>query len=223
VHPRFPRFEPIAERDGVFLEFRGRRWRASSVNNTRRNCIRPDTVSQEFHSQCAVKRRNGGLVNHRQRNRRASQRLIYQNRRDAHDMAGLLFAHLRDHSLRDEKVTRNVRANHRYIEKQNLEEMIARADKVRFEIKDDKIRALYGHSSSYSSFIPFTKIQKIASKPPDILYHGTSPYTAKNIMSEGLRPMNRQYVHLSTDKNTALQVGKRNTILKKEAFVNNLI
>jgi putative RNA 2'-phosphotransferase len=28
--------------------------------------------------------------------------------------------------------------------------------------------------------------------------------------------MNRQYVHLSTDKNTALQVGKRKTILKKE-------
>jgi putative RNA 2'-phosphotransferase len=63
-------------------------------------------------------------------------------------------------------------------------------------------------------FIPFTKIQKIASKPPDILYHGTSPSAAKNIMSEGLRPMNRQYVHLSTDKNTALQVGKRKTILK---------
>jgi putative RNA 2'-phosphotransferase len=103
----------------------------------------------------------------------------------------------------------------RHIEKQNLEEMIARSDKVRFEIKYDKIRALYGHSS-YSSFIPFTKIQKIASKPPDILYHGTSPYAVKNIMSEGLRPMNRLYVHLSTDKNTALQVGKRKTILKKE-------
>ena len=102
----------------------------------------------------------------------------------------------------------------RRIEKQNLE-MIARSDKVRFEIKDDKIRALYGHSSS-SSFIPFTKIQKISSKPPDILYHGTSPYAAKNIMSEGLRPMNRQYVHLSTDKHTALQVGKRKTISKKE-------
>ena len=55
----------------------------------------------------------------------------------------------------------------RNIEKQNLEEMISRSDKVRFEIKDDKIRALYGHS--YSSFIPFTKIQKIASKPPHIL------------------------------------------------------
>ena len=101
----------------------------------------------------------------------------------------------------------------RHIEKQNLEEMIARSDKIRFEINDDKIRALYGHSSSS---IPFTKIQKIASKPPDILYHGTSPSAAKNIMSEGLRPMNRQYVHLSTDKHTALQVGKRKTILKKE-------
>ena len=86
--------------------------------------------------------------------------------------------------------------------------MIARSDKVRFEIKDDKIRALYGHSSS----ILFNKIQKTASKPPDILYHGTSPSAAKNIMSEGLRPMNRQYVHLSTDKNTALQVGKRKNI-----------
>ena len=101
----------------------------------------------------------------------------------------------------------------RNIEKQNLENMISRSDKVRFEIRDDKIRALYGHSSS---FIPFTKIQKIASKPPHILYHGTSPSAAKNIMSEGLRPMNRQYVHLSTDKHTALQVGKRKTISKNE-------
>ena len=101
----------------------------------------------------------------------------------------------------------------RHIEKQNLEEMIARSDKIRFEINDDKIRALYGHSSSS---IPFTKIQKIASKPPDILYHGTSPSAAKNIMSEGLRPMNRQYVHLSIDKNTAIQVGKRKTDIKRE-------
>ena len=103
----------------------------------------------------------------------------------------------------------------RHVKRQDLEEMIARSDKVRFEIKYDKIRALYGHSY-YSSSSLFTKIQKIASKPPDILYHGTSPSAVKNIMSEGLRPMNRQYVHLSTDEDIALQVGKRKTILKKE-------
>jgi hypothetical protein len=83
-----------------------------SVNYAKRDCVHPNTVSQEFHRQCAVKRRNGGLGEHRQRNRRAGQRLIRQNRRDAYDMAGLLFAHLRDHFLRDEKVTRNVCANH---------------------------------------------------------------------------------------------------------------
>ena len=69
----------------------------------------------------------------------------------------------------------------RNIEKQNLEEMIVRSDKVRFEIKNDKICVLYGHSSS---FIPFTKIQKIASKPPHILYDGISPSAVKNIPSQ---------------------------------------
>ena len=103
---------------------------------------------------------------------------------------------------------------YRHLKRQDLEEMIARSDKVRFELKDDKIRALYGHSY-YASGL-FTKVHKITSRPPDILYHGTSPFAAKNIMSEGLRPMNRQYVHLSTNENTAFQVGKHKTILKKE-------
>jgi len=106
----------------------------------------------------------------------------------------------------------------RNIEKQNLEEMIVRSDKVRFEIKDDKICALYGHPSS---FIPFTKIQKIASKPPHILYHGISPSAVKNIMSGGLRLMNRHYVHLSTDKHTALQVGNRKIISKTKKNNNH--
>ena len=85
-----------------------------SVNDTWRDCVRPDTVRHEFHRQCAVKRWHCGIRNHRQRNRRAGQRLIHQNRRDAHNMAGLLFAHLRYHSLRGEKVTRNIRANHQF-------------------------------------------------------------------------------------------------------------
>ncbi|MFL6408732.1 MAG: RNA 2'-phosphotransferase [Nitrososphaeraceae archaeon] len=83
-------------------------------------------------------------------------------------------------------------------------------------MKEWQIHALYGYS--YSSVL-FTKMQKTASKPPDILYHGTSPSAAKNIMSEGLRPMNRQYVHLSIDKNTAIQVGKRKTDIKRELVI----
>lgn len=101
------------------------------------------------------------------------------------------------------------------IRRQDLEEIITCSDKVRFEIRDDKIRALYGHSNT------FTKINKMSeSKPPAILYHGTSPSAIKRIMSEGLRPMNRQYVHLSIDENTAIQVGKRKiNFYKKEAPV----
>ncbi len=98
---------------------------------------------------------------------------------------------------------------------QDLEEMIATSDKVRFELKDGKIRALYGHSYHYSSK-PFDKIRKAASEPPSILYHGTSPSAAKVIMSEGILPMNRQYVHLSTDRNLAIQVAKRKIDFKRK-------
>ncbi|MFL6401789.1 MAG: RNA 2'-phosphotransferase [Nitrososphaeraceae archaeon] len=105
---------------------------------------------------------------------------------------------------------------YRHLKRQDLEDMIAGSDKVRFELKDSKIRALYGHS--YSSIL-FTKMHKTASKPPAILYHGTSSSAAKNIMSEGLRPMDRQYVHLSIDKNTAIQVGKRKTDIKRELVI----
>ena len=81
-----------------------------SVHNSRRDRF-ADTVGHELHRQFAVKSGNGGLGKHWQRNRRASQGLIRQNRRDADDMAGFLFPHLRPH-LSHEKVTGDVRANH---------------------------------------------------------------------------------------------------------------
>lgn len=98
----------------------------------------------------------------------------------------------------------NIRTFGHIIKRQDLERMIASSDKVRFELRYDKIRALYGHSNF------LTKIKKLRpSKPPAILYHGTSPSAIRNILSKGLRPMNRQYVHLSADENTAIQVGMR--------------
>ncbi|MDQ4073425.1 MAG: RNA 2'-phosphotransferase, partial [Thermoproteota archaeon] len=106
---------------------------------------------------------------------------------------------------------------HQHLNIQDLEDMIAGSDKVRFELKNDKIRALYGHSCISSNLVG--KIYKKASKPPSILYHGTSSSSAKNIMSEGIRSMNRQYVHLSTDKKTAIQVAKRKVIQKKEEHI----
>src|SRR5215469_11264097 len=80
-------------------------------------------------------------------------------------------------------------------------EMISKSDKCRFEIYKGKIRALYGHS------LP-GKVLKISVQPPAILFHGTSSAFIKQIKHEGLKPMGRQYVHLSVDRESALLVAK---------------
>ncbi len=90
----------------------------------------------------------------------------------------------------------------RDITKEDLEYIILNSDKKRHEIIGDKIRALYGHS------VP-NKIEKTKALPPDILYHGTAHRFVDSILKDGLLPMNRQYVHLSVDVDTATLVGKR--------------
>lgn len=76
--------------------------------------------------------------------------------------------------------------------------------KRRFEVVGERIRARYGHSVSLSG-------EPQPCTPPPRLYHGTSPQALKFIRAEGLRPMRRQYVHLSADVETAIRVGARRT------------
>lgn len=91
------------------------------------------------------------------------------------------------------------------ITKDTLIEMMKASDKLRFEIVENKIRALYGHS------IKIKMILNEAENLPDKLYHGTSLKAYKNIQEEGLKKRGRQYVHLSKDINTAIQVGRRHS------------
>lgn len=88
------------------------------------------------------------------------------------------------------------------IERADIDETVRLSPKQRFEISDDRIRALYGHS------VP-GRLLKVPAQPPPHLFHGTSPHAADVILRDGLRPMARQYVHLSTDVDTAVQVGGR--------------
>ncbi|RVU71144.1 MULTISPECIES: RNA 2'-phosphotransferase [Lactobacillus] len=83
-----------------------------------------------------------------------------------------------------------------------IREIMQASDKVRFEIKNGKICALYGHS------VPGI-IKRQKATPPDVLYHGTAHRFLASIEKEGLLPMGRQYVHLSTDIAMAESVGKR--------------
>jgi putative RNA 2'-phosphotransferase len=84
----------------------------------------------------------------------------------------------------------------------DLVQMLAASSKLRHEISNGRIRALYGHS------LP-GKLKMSSAPPPDELYHGTAPATVPSVRKAGLLPMGRQYVHLSVDTATAFQVGKR--------------
>ena len=64
------------------------------------------------------------------------------------------------------------------------------------------IRAVQGHSIDVDLNLSPTI-------PPDILYHGTSITNIENIIENGIQRRKRKYVHLSKDKDTALQVGAR--------------
>jgi putative RNA 2'-phosphotransferase len=84
----------------------------------------------------------------------------------------------------------------------DVERVVESSSKHRHEIVGNRIRALYGHS------VP-GKLRRERGTPPPVLFHGTSPDTAKTIMLDGLKPMSRQYVHLSVDAAMAREVGRR--------------
>jgi putative RNA 2'-phosphotransferase len=74
--------------------------------------------------------------------------------------------------------------------------------KRRFQVEGGRIRAQYGHSIAQP-------IHYEPCVPPSLLYHGTSPRALASIRREGIRPMERQYVHLSPDREIAVRVGAR--------------
>jgi len=88
------------------------------------------------------------------------------------------------------------------IDRNTIVEMIRALEKKRHEVSGERIRALYGHSID-------GVIKKEFTKPPGLLYHGTSIEKATIIKIEGLKKMDRQYVHLSSDPAEAAMVASR--------------
>lgn len=88
-----------------------------------------------------------------------------------------------------------------------LMEVVRSDNKQRYGLqgkgKDLMIRCRQGHS------IPWLEMDYREAVPPDILYHGTIMPYLDSILREGLRPMERQNVHLSWDMGTARKVANR--------------
>lgn len=97
---------------------------------------------------------------------------------------------------------RAVRSQRPGLTKESLLEVVNRCDKGRFEVVEGDIRACYGHTVD-------GKIEYEQSCPPEKLYHGTARRFVNQIRHTGLKPMGRQYVHLTVRRDFAEIVGKR--------------
>lgn len=100
------------------------------------------------------------------------------------------------------EVARRCRPEWVLLDRQCLEQLIAARHHDRLEISGGRIRAVYGHS------VPnvHTGTPGI---PPNPLFHGTKTCWLREIFSYGLRPMDRTFVHLTTDFKYAKRVADK--------------
>jgi putative RNA 2'-phosphotransferase len=92
----------------------------------------------------------------------------------------------------------------RHITQEVLNEIVAKDEKQRYVFSHDKkmIRASQGHSIDVD-------LELKPVEPPEFLYHGTAHSFLEGIQRKGLQPRQRQYVHLSSNIETAIHVGSR--------------
>lgn len=95
----------------------------------------------------------------------------------------------------------NQKRTDKTITKEQILEVVAKCSKQRFELREEYIRARYGHSRK--------KIEYPISTPPDTLIHGTHTGAVEKILQTGLKKMERDYVHLSDGYHFAKLSGER--------------
>jgi putative RNA 2'-phosphotransferase len=85
-----------------------------------------------------------------------------------------------------------------------LERLVCENDKQRFALSPDglRIRASQGHSVDVD-------LGYVATRPPDLLYHGTVERFLASIRVDGLLRGRRHHVHLSETRQVAMSVGAR--------------
>jgi putative RNA 2'-phosphotransferase len=65
-------------------------------------------------------------------------------------------------------------------------DIVEKSGRKRFEVVENKIRALYGHTI-------LVKLEFEEDKTVKVLYHGTTPGAASKILRKGLKPMKRRW------------------------------
>jgi len=88
------------------------------------------------------------------------------------------------------------------VTEEQIRSLIEGAEKKRFELRGDMVRATYGHSFPIELGTP-------AAEPPAQLYYGAARDLAESMLRSGLKPRDRQYVHLSVSAAEAESVARR--------------
>ena len=100
------------------------------------------------------------------------------------------------------------------MKKEYLYALVESDEKGRYEIRNSKIRARYGHS------VNIDLDYKESDYP--YLYYGASPEEVDVLLENGIFPVKQRYVHLSTSYEKALEVALIHTenpiILQIDAF-----
>lgn len=78
----------------------------------------------------------------------------------------------------------------------DIRDLVGSSRQRRFEITDSGIRALYGHSF-------FVEMDGDPIEPPDRLYTWCATDVAERYRREGMKPVDRYYVHLSLSRQAA--------------------
>ncbi len=89
----------------------------------------------------------------------------------------------------------------RFLKTNHVLGLIQTDPKGRYEFRDGKIRATYGHSLDVDLDLPTENI-------PDVLFYPTSEEELNVLLQAGVRPSDRKMVHLSGTFGAALEAGR---------------
>lgn len=95
-----------------------------------------------------------------------------------------------------EEVTEAVQQRYAEVGEEDIRRLVDDSSPKRFEIVDEYIRALYGHSF-------YLEIDDDPIDPPEKLFMGTTVKAGRKVPEEGLRPVDRSYLHLSMTREIA--------------------
>jgi putative RNA 2'-phosphotransferase len=105
------------------------------------------------------------------------------------------------------QIVRAISQQHRAYHWLRVHHLVAIAEsdpKGRYEVKDDRIRATYGHTLEISLDLPTENI-------PDLLYFPVTAEEATIVLEVGLKPSDRKKVHLSRTAEDARAAGSVRT------------